>query len=216
MTTSEATFQCQQCGGVARPVAGRDYLQCDFCRSLVFTSANPLTVDRITPQGGQLDAQCPNCAECLQTGQVEERPALYCGGCFGLLLKNEDFGAIVRQRRARRLGGDSEACKPLDTTQYDRHINCPNCQRRMEVHPYYGPGNIVIDSCQHCEFIWLDHGELSTVERAEGGREPEPLPLHVNADGDVTIIPPPVDSPQSFHRNQDSPLTTIADVIFGL
>ena len=38
----------------------------------------------------------------------------------------------------------------------------------MDVHPYYGPGNIVIDTCSRCDVIWLDFGELKQVTDAPG------------------------------------------------
>ncbi|GEM_PF-2293393 len=44
--------------------------------------------------------------------------------------------------------------------------------KTTHAHPYYGPGNVVIDSCAECGYIWLDHGELSSVERSAGVREP--------------------------------------------
>ena len=30
----------------------------------------------------------------------------------------------------------------------------------MSTHPYYGPGNVIIDSCETCNLVWLDFGEL--------------------------------------------------------
>ena len=197
-------------------VHGREYLQCEYCSALVFTEENPLTVDRVTPSGGDLTTECPVCQKTLCTGQIEERPVLYCDGCYGLLLKNEDFGAITRTRRARRVSGEAEACRPLNPDEYDRKIRCPNCRIQMEVHPYYGPGNIVMDSCSGCQYVWLDHGELRTVEQAEGGREPEAMPLYMNDDGEVTIIPRPVPHRPGGNDQQDSPLLSIADLLFGL
>jgi Zn-finger nucleic acid-binding protein len=196
-------------------VPGREYLQCEYCRSLVFAADNPLTVDRITPEGAELEAECPTCEKPLLTGTIEDRPVLYCGGCYGLLLKNQDFGIVTRQRRARRVGCEAEAVKPLDPAQYDRQISCPNCRSRMEVHPYYGPGNVVIDSCHQCQYVWLDHGELRTVERAEGGREPEALPMHINSAGEVTFIPPPQSETHSPACHEENPLTALADLLFG-
>jgi Zn-finger nucleic acid-binding protein len=38
----------------------------------------------------------------------------------------------------------------------------------MDVHPYYGPGAVVLDSCARCTLIWLDHGEIAAIERAPG------------------------------------------------
>ena len=216
MIAPKKIFCCLQCGGRAVTVQGRDYLQCEYCRALVFTADNPLSVDRVTSSGGELDAECPACQKTLGMGQIEERPVLYCGGCYGLLLKNEDFGVITRLRRARRVGGEAVPCRPLNTQEYDRRISCPNCGDRMEVHPYYGPGNIVMDSCSECQYVWLDHGELRTVEQAEGGRQPKPMPLHLDDDGEVTTIPAPLQGLSSSNAQQDSPLQSIADLLFGL
>ena len=57
----------------------------------------------------------------------------------------------------------------------------------MEVHPYYGPGNVIIDSCTTCDFLWLDAGELRQISDAPGAdrgvrkppipREPAPMPV---------------------------------------
>ena len=38
----------------------------------------------------------------------------------------------------------------------------------MSTHPYYGPGNIVIDSCEGCDAVWLDFGELTQITDAPG------------------------------------------------
>ena len=35
----------------------------------------------------------------------------------------------------------------------------------MEAHPYFGGGNAVVDTCEHCGLIWLDAGELAVIER---------------------------------------------------
>jgi hypothetical protein len=35
----------------------------------------------------------------------------------------------------------------------------------MEAHPYFGGGNAVVDTCEVCESIWLDAGELAIIER---------------------------------------------------
>lgn len=108
-------------------------MQCDYCQSLVFTEKNPLVVDRIVPMGQTLEAAaCPSCDCVLSTGKIEDRPVLYCGQCFGVLIKNEVFGAVVRERRARRKGRETGVCKPLDTSAYDRILGCPACERKVE------------------------------------------------------------------------------------
>ena len=84
---------------------------------------------------------------------------------------NDAFGTVIRERRARRSAGSFCVSDPLDPTEYDRTIQCPSCHQQMEVHPYYGPGNAVIDSCSSCEVLWLDHAELTSIEQAAGGQE---------------------------------------------
>jgi Zn-finger nucleic acid-binding protein len=49
-----------------------------------------------------------------------------------------------------------------------RILDCPHCATRMDVHPYYGPGTIVIDTCNNCDALWLDYGELGRVINAPG------------------------------------------------
>jgi Zn-finger nucleic acid-binding protein len=49
-----------------------------------------------------------------------------------------------------------------------RRLNCPNCRATMIADRYYGPGNIVMDSCPACDLIWLDYGELKQVIDAPG------------------------------------------------
>jgi Zn-finger nucleic acid-binding protein len=38
----------------------------------------------------------------------------------------------------------------------------------MSTHPYYGPGNVVVDNCGRCDVIWLDCGELAIIRDAPG------------------------------------------------
>ena len=44
----------------------------------------------------------------------------------------------------------------------------PLCTRRFDTYPHYGPGNVVIDSCTHCDMIWLDFGEIRQIVDAPG------------------------------------------------
>ena len=59
----------------------------------------------------------------------------------------------------------------LPAEEIERKIKCPLCEDIMDVHPYFGPGNVVIDSCVNCHLIWVDNGEIVTIERATGPRK---------------------------------------------
>jgi len=149
-------------------------MQCEYCSSLVFPHDNPLTTDGIIPMGEELDSPCPCCESPLETGEMDGNPALYCATCYGVLVRNEVFGRVIRDRRAKRQHRDNLDVMPIDMAQYERILNCPACFGKMEVHPYFGPGNAVIDSCHRCNYVWLDHAELSAMVLANGGTEPPP------------------------------------------
>lgn len=61
----------------------------------------------------------------------------------------------------------------------------------MDVHPYYGPGNIVIDTCSRCDVIWLDFGELRQVTDAPGKDRGKRFEIGEPAE-DVRLRPTPV------------------------
>jgi hypothetical protein len=80
-------------------------------------------------------------------------------------MTNGDFRTLVNALRTAHRG---EKARPqaLDPAEYERDIRCPGCEKPMDTHPYYGPGNVVVDTCPRCFLIWLDHGELEIIERA--------------------------------------------------
>ncbi|MEZ5361359.1 MAG: hypothetical protein R2748_03195 [Bryobacterales bacterium] len=39
----------------------------------------------------------------------------------------------------------------------------------MDVHPYHGPGNAIVDTCGDCLLVWLDHSELTVITTARPG-----------------------------------------------
>ena len=181
-----ATIRCTHCDGTPQEVSGRNFLQCQYCQSLAFPSGNPLDVDRSAATDGQLGSTCPCCHDSLQTGEVDRHRALYCERCYGVLLSSESFGRVVSQRRAARMGVESVPSRPIDPVEYDRRLNCPGCHHMMDVHPYYGPGTVVIDSCGECCCVWLDHGELTRIEQAPGKRHVPAVPVDVRTSQSVS------------------------------
>jgi Zn-finger nucleic acid-binding protein len=98
---------------------------------------------------------------------IDHWPGLHCNSCRGVLIGQEHSRIIIEYRRARA-SGPPDPPRPLNRADLRRKLHCPRCRRTMQTHPYYGPGNFVIDSCPHCRFVWLDHGELNTATRAPG------------------------------------------------
>jgi len=103
------------------------------------------------------------CREALHDGRVEGEPVQYCSRCRGFLTGNASFSSVVRERRSKRPAGTTSL--GFDPTELKRAIDCPRCQKRMDTHPYYGGGRVVVDTCPRCALIWLDAGELTVIER---------------------------------------------------
>ena len=108
---------------------------------------------------------CPSCQALLSDGTIQNRAVLYCTKCRGILVSLEKFLPLVEFLRALRRPTGSDI-QPRDNSDADRHFSCPLCDRKMIGHPYGGPGNVNIDTCEPCSMIWLDHDELQRIVMA--------------------------------------------------
>jgi Zn-finger nucleic acid-binding protein len=162
-------FGCTNCGAPLVPSASGRFLVCSHCGASAALPAAAHTDDRVALIGRALEANCPTCGGTLVDGMMDDCRVGHCPGCRGVLLAGEDFAAIVRARRASYRRADAMPV-PLEPLELQRRVDCPCCRTPMDVHPYYGPGNTVIDSCPTCGVVWLDHGEIARIERAPGRR----------------------------------------------
>jgi Zn-finger nucleic acid-binding protein len=193
------------------PVVGRNYLTCGYCHTFHFPTTVKDSADRITPLHEASDVACPMCSELLQAGALENIRIEYCSRCRGVLIANEQFGHVVRDRR-RQFQGADQVPTPIDPVQFQRRLGCPRCGQSMDVHPYHGPGCVVIDTCSRCHLIWLDHGELSAIERAPGRRQPVVASYEPSAyDGS----PMPSVGSVDKHKKRDQPSVDWFDILFG-
>ena len=144
------SLSCRNCGGVLKCAENYAAYRCEYCHSVAVLSETPLLVDGIQPTNDAAGSSCPACSDGLHTAQLDGRPILYCPGCFGMFVRREHFGAIVNERRSRRVGLEHEDFRPIDPLASTRRLRCPGCEGYLEAHPYYGPGNVVIDSCAEC------------------------------------------------------------------
>jgi Zn-finger nucleic acid-binding protein len=79
----------------------------------------------------------------------------------------------------------------------------------METHPYYGPGNVIIDSCGECDLVWLDFGELKQISDAPGGDRGVRKP--VARDTSETLLPAQRSSLRATAN--PTPLETLFDLL---
>lgn len=167
-------MNCRNCGGAMELFPTRGYFFCRYCSSFHFpetTAPDGVRVLADTPD----KLGCPACRKTLATAVLDEKhPVHYCHNCRGVLVSRGTFADIVRLRRAWATGAPAEPVQPA-REEFERRVTCPMCRRELATHPYYGPGNVVIDSCDTCDVIWLDFGELRQIVdapgRDRGGRE---------------------------------------------
>ena len=150
-------------------VESRGYFFCRYCGSFHFpeTAAD----DGIRILG---DAAKPlGCAVCAAAAGVGDAGRVVPGSLLPELPRRPAAAVEFRDGRAEaaRLGhratrrrSGSARSRPSSTEK----LTCPVCSTRMITHPYYGPGNVVLDNCASCDLIWLDFGELKQIVAAPG------------------------------------------------
>ena len=98
-------------------------------------------------------------------GKWKLHPLLYCLDCRGMLIGMDDFGDMIEALRTYR-DRPAAVLPPRNAIDGKLPRICPRCSQAMDNHPYGGPGNVVIDTCEHCSVNWLDKGELQRMAAA--------------------------------------------------
>lgn len=154
------------------------YYFCRYCGTFDFIAASAEDGVRVLERPTEARS-CPLCRARLSRALLDGAYAIeHCERCRGLLMPRATFAEAVAERRARE-HGPPVASTPLDPRELDRTVTCPGCRTPMLVHPYYGPGSVVIDNCVACDLVWLDLGELQRITdapgRDRGRRTPAPV-----------------------------------------
>ena len=160
-------MNCVNCGAAMELFERRRYYFCHHCGSFHFiardTGEGVHVVDRTPPAD-----PCPLCASPLAASLTDEGHRVqHCERCRGVLMDRAIFADLIERRRASATGA-GVAPTAVDRRELRREVTCPRCRIRMDVHPYYGPGNVVIDTCSRCDLVWLDSGELTQIVNAPG------------------------------------------------
>jgi Zn-finger nucleic acid-binding protein len=145
-------------------LATRPCWQCSHCSTLVCPEPAADGV-RVTGEAGYM---CPVCRQTLVRAVMDDRePIQVCQRCKGIFLARRAF--VVTLVARRRAADRPSVIPPLgDRRELERRIACPQCGTVMLTDWYHGPGNIVIDTCEICDAVWLDAGEFGRVVDAPG------------------------------------------------
>ena len=160
-------MNCRNCGAAMELFEGRGYFFCRYCGSFHFPDSVGADGLRVVGHGDR-PASCPVCRVAMAQGLLDDaHPVHYCETCRGVLVPRTTFGRVVNSRRAWASTPPTEP-RPVDPREMERELACAFCGNRMATHPYYGPGNVVIDACDACDVVWLDFGELRQITDAPG------------------------------------------------
>lgn len=174
-------MNCPNCGAGLTISSLSSLAMCDYCGTTHQRQTAARGVDRIDITDQPLEQKCPACRTHLFRGFVDEYEVAACQGCEGFLVAGGAIRRIIEGRRATFEGVESVP-QPLD----DAFLNvpgraCPQCHEGMERHPYYGPGNAIIEDCGRCCRLWFEAGTLAAIEAAPGSRKKQaPIPSAVN------------------------------------
>jgi Zn-finger nucleic acid-binding protein len=161
---------CPNCGAPMAPLETHPCWQCGHCTTIVCPeSAAP---DGVRMLGASQDGRardCPVCAQPMLAAVMDDRYRIeMCAQCKGTLMPRHTFAETVVGRR-HAAATRATPVSPANRRELERRVACPSCGGPMLTDWYYGPGNIVIDSCPTCDLVWLDAGELQRVIDAPGG-----------------------------------------------
>lgn len=155
-------MNCTNCGAHLVLVWEKEFFLCEYCKTLHFPDANK---DYIRSLELPTEFLCPICNKPLVEALLDRTHALHCTECKGILVDTFSFFPTILFIRGRNNGPELPP-HPLSENELKRNLFCPKCKQKMDTHPYAGPGNIVIDTCNTCSLNWLDYGEFYRIVNA--------------------------------------------------
>ena len=164
MSESGTTLECANCGAPKRQTRYTHLFRCEHCDTLHVPEA--LALDSLTLLDAPSEHRCPLGHGPLVHATADRWKLLACPTCRGLFIDGVTFWKLLEYRRASNREKPLTP-RPVEAEALERRILCPACNERMDAHIYYGPGDFVIDSCNNCSSVWLDHGELTEAVRAD-------------------------------------------------
>ncbi len=108
---------------------------------------------------------CPKClddnyimrSEIYQSIEIERCPI-----CKGIFLDRGELTRLVQSQQGDQ--ADSLAYSPLSEIMDDVVARCPRCDRNMR--DVMLLGNVKANQCQQCGALFLDQGELASIQLA--------------------------------------------------
>jgi Zn-finger nucleic acid-binding protein len=104
---------------------------------------------------------CPKCRiEKMKPEKFEDIMVDRCPACQGIFFDRGELNNMI----TKKMGGkaDTFAFSATSDDMDNVPAHCPHCQQKMT--PCKGAGDIRVDQCQTCKSIFLDQGELASLQ----------------------------------------------------
>ncbi|HYW05280.1 MAG TPA: zf-TFIIB domain-containing protein [Gammaproteobacteria bacterium] len=115
--------------------------------------------------------ECPVDGSELEEARWESDYAVdRCPRCGGIWLDRGELEAIEETRERDyadellRMPDLGYAAYELARQKRTRQLTCPSCEAGMETREYARCSQVMIDVCPKCHGVWLDRGELESLE----------------------------------------------------
>ncbi len=150
-------MNCQNCGAPVRLDLDQNVMVCDYCQ----TECPPPLDENGVQIIGETGFSCPMCAKRLANARIELHQVLYCAACLGIAVSMDNLVELIDDLRDHR-NRASLLLAPGPALGSNGGLHCPQCQRAMDHHSYGASevGEVMIDSCETCEQVWLPHEAL--------------------------------------------------------
>ena len=182
-------MNCRNCAAPMELFERRRYYFCRYCGTFEFIEGSAGDGIQVLRRRGD-GAPCPLCAAPLAQSLLDYAHCVqYCEKCRGILIERPTFAlAVPTATRAGNRSWQSASRHRPARIRAPRHLpDLPDAHGRAS-HPYYGPGNVIIDTCRNCDLVWLDFGELQQIDEAPGddrGRPPRIVPPSTRGDAEL-------------------------------
>jgi Zn-finger nucleic acid-binding protein/ribosomal protein S27AE len=152
-------MNCKNCGAPMVFDHHKIIYNCEYCTSTYFPEESR---DGVRATDIEQSLSCPVCRLPLVAAYIGKVKISLCRRCRGMLIEQPDFLKVIQYARSK-VKEPLPAAQPVRLDDLKRAVLCPNCGKKMDTHPYAGPGNIIIDNCPRCTLNWLDHNELDRI-----------------------------------------------------
>ncbi len=105
--------------------------------------------------------KCPKCRkEEMKSETYEGIEIDRCPVCKGMFLDRGELKALIGEEQGNI--ADNLAFSPTSDAMDDVPAHCFRCSRDMT--PTNAPGDVLVNLCESCAAIFLDQGELATIQ----------------------------------------------------